>query len=83
MCSTSVRNSVRIEEVLGGRGGGTLTMTFAICSDMSFLYVLFTIWFTGAGLMCPPEKERTEEQKKQAKIVEQNISVGNLTIKKN
>jgi hypothetical protein len=32
--------------------------------------------------MCPPEKERTEEQKKQAKIVEQNISVGNLTIKK-
>ena len=25
--------------------------------------------------MCPPEKERTEEQKKQAKIVEQNISV--------
>ncbi len=25
--------------------------------------------------MCPPEKERTEEQKKQAKIVEANISV--------
>ncbi len=82
MCSTLVRNSVKIDELLGRSGERKLMMTFAFCSDMSFLYVLLTIWFTGAGLMCPPEKERTEEQKKQAKIVEQNISVGNLTIKK-
>ncbi len=38
MCSTSVRNGAKVEEVLGGRGEITLLITFAICSDTSFLH---------------------------------------------